>query len=60
MLLAADARVWPVGGAGLVLVALGDPQGGNADRGKRWYVTSTATPVKISKPDTGTATDQCS
>jgi len=24
--LAADARVWPVGSAGLVLVALGDPQ----------------------------------
>ena len=33
--LAADTGVWPVGGAGLVLVALGDPQGGNADRGKR-------------------------
>src|SRR5215831_6261527 len=38
MLLAADARVWPVGGAGLVLVAPGDPQGGNADRRKRQRV----------------------
>ena len=34
VLLAADARAWPVGGAGLVLVAPGDPQRGNADRGK--------------------------
>src|SRR5690348_4157327 len=36
--LTADARAWPVGGAGLVLVAPGDPQRGNADRRKRQRV----------------------